>query len=172
MSEFEPRLLELLRRLVAADIQFVIVGGFAVIGWGYVRGTEDIDIVPAPDRENLDRLAALLEELGGTVQVEERRLAPSAIRVFLEAGDKALVPTELGTVDVLQGIPQIPRFEELAEAASEAEVEGVRVLVCSLQHLIAMKRAADRLQDRADLEALRVAHPDAFRGEEPPAASD
>lgn len=162
MTEPEPRLGELLRRLVEADVRFVVVGGVAVIGWGYVRATEDIDIVPHPDDENLERLAGLLEELGGKVKVQDQLLAPSAIGVFLRARDKALIPTELGAVDVLQGIPQIPSFEKLVATAEDAEVEGVTVRVCSLRDLIAMKQAADRPADRLDLDALRIAHPRAF----------
>lgn len=84
----------------------------------------------------------------------------------MRAGDKAYVVTALGDVDVLQGLPQIPRFEELEAQAEDAQLEGLKVRVCSLPHLIAMKRAADRPIDRIDLDALRTAHPEAFEDEE------
>ncbi|MGH2871743.1 MAG: hypothetical protein ACRDL5_04705 [Solirubrobacteraceae bacterium] len=53
----------MLRTLVAHDVQFVIIGGFAVGLQGYVREIEDIDIVPAPDTDNLSRLWEALSEL-------------------------------------------------------------------------------------------------------------
>jgi hypothetical protein len=53
----ELRLRELLDRLVAADVRFVIIGGLAVNAWGHVRGTQDVDLVPDPDPGNLERLA-------------------------------------------------------------------------------------------------------------------
>lgn len=158
MSRDPAQLRDLLERLVKANVRFVLVGGFAVNAWGYMRGTEDIDIVPDPDPENLNLLAEILEELGGKVDVRGRSLTSDAIQTFLRAGDKTLVKTDLGVVDVLQGLPQIPRFAELRGRAHEADYEGMPVLICSLDDLLAMKRAADRPQDRLDIEALETAH--------------
>lgn len=42
---------ELLERLVEAEVRFVLVGGLAVNAWGYLRATQDVDVVPDPDRE-------------------------------------------------------------------------------------------------------------------------
>ena len=153
-----PRLRELLERLVAREIRFVIVGGLAVNAWGYVRGTQDVDLVPDPVPDNLDKLAALLVELGGRVEVAEGRLAASAIRTFLAAGDRTLVSTDLGAVDVMQGLPQIPSFARLDRDAVEIDMDGTIVRVCSLESLLAMKRASERGRDRDDLEALEAAH--------------
>lgn len=158
MSPWVFRPLELLERLSSAEVRFIVVGGFAVGAWGYVRGTRDLDIVPDPEQSNLDRLATMLEELGGRVMVADRPLEPSAIGIFLRAGDRALVRTERGEVDVLQGLPQIPRFAELAARASRVELEGVPVLVCSLEDLLAMKRAANRPIDQVDIDALEAGH--------------
>lgn len=152
------RLRELLDRLAAADVHFVIVGGLAVNAWGHVRGTQDVDLVPDPDRGNLDRLAAVLEQAGGRVETADGRLAASAIRTFLVAGDRTLVATDLGPVDVLQGLPQIPRFSQLDAGAVAVDLGGTVVRVCSLEALLAMKRASDRPRDRDDLEALEAAH--------------
>jgi hypothetical protein len=131
---------------------------------GLRQGDRDVDIVPDPDADNLDRLAGALEELEGRVVVGDGVLEPMAIRTFLRTGDKTLVRTDLGEVDVLQGLPTIPRFDQLETRASSTDLGGVRVLVCSLEDLRAMKRAADRTLDRADLEALDVAHPEADDG--------
>ena len=152
------RLRELLEQLVAHEISFVLVGGLAVNAWGYVRGTRDVDLVPDPSPENLDRLAGLLTELGGRVEVAEGRLAASAIRTFLAAGDRTLVSTDLGPVDVLQGLPQIPAFRQLDADAVAVDLDGTVVRICSLESLLAMKRASERPRDRDDLEALESAH--------------
>lgn len=162
MSTERIRLRELLERLVQAEIRFILVGDLAVNAWGYVRGTRDVDIVPDPDPDNLDRLASVLEQLGGKVKALDGLLTGDAIRVFLQAGDKTLVKTDLGEVDVLQGLPQVPRFAELEPRATEIDLEGLPVLVCSLEDLLAMKRAADRPVDRVDIDALDAAH-----GEQP-----
>jgi predicted nucleotidyltransferase len=106
----ELRLRELLDRLAAAEVRFVIVGGLAVNA--------------------------------------------SAIRTFLAAGDRTLVATNLGPVDVLQGLPQIPPFSQLDAEAVAVDLGGTVVRVRSLETLLAMKRASDRPRDRDDLEAL------------------
>jgi hypothetical protein len=117
-------------------------------------------MVPDPSPENLERLTRVLEELDGRVVVADKVTEPSAIGTFLRVGDKTLVRTSLGEVDVLQGLPQIPRYQELVSNAVVTEYEGVQIRVCSLADLRAMKRAADRTLDRLDLEALEIAHPE------------
>jgi hypothetical protein len=71
------------------------------------------------------------------------------------------VITELGRVDVLQGLPQIPAFAVLDAEASDVDIEGLSVRVCSLGHLRAMKQASERPRDRDDLEALDAAQDEA-----------
>jgi predicted nucleotidyltransferase len=145
---------ELLERLIEADVRFILVGGLAVNAWGYMRATQDVDVVPDPDGENLARLDGLLRELGGRVDVGGRLLDANAISTFLRTGDRTLVRTELGQVDVLQGLPQVPRYEELEKEAKEIDVDGLSIRVCSLEHLLEMKRAGNRHRDKDDLEAL------------------
>ncbi|MGH2955621.1 MAG: hypothetical protein ACRDL6_01310 [Solirubrobacterales bacterium] len=161
---YEARLRGLLERLLTAEVDFVLVGALAVNAWGYIRATRDIDIVPNPEGKNLDKLIAALEEIRGRVKVGDDLLGPESVRVFVHARDKAYVVTELGDVDVLQGLPQIPGYDELDAAANDADLGGLQVRVCSLEHLVAMKRASDRPLDRIDLEALKSAHPEAFEG--------
>jgi predicted nucleotidyltransferase len=150
------RLRLLLERLREAEVDFVLVGGLAVNAWGYLRATRDIDLVPDPSPENLARLDGLLVEMGGKVEVGERLLESSAIRTFLRTGDRTLVQTDLGRIDVLQGLPQVPAFAKLDERASEVDIDGLVVKVCSLDDLLAMKRASARPRDRDDLEALEA----------------
>ena len=108
MSTETLQLRQLLERLVDGEIRFVLVGGLAVNAWGYVRGTRDVDIVPDPSSENLTRLTKVLEDLAGKVQVGDRQLDSGAITTFVRTGDRTLVATELGAVDILQGLPQVP----------------------------------------------------------------
>ena len=150
-------MLQLLEQLVEAEVRFVLVGGLAVNAWGYLRATRDLDVVPDPAPDNLAKLDSLLRGLGGKVDVGGRFLDSSAIGTFLRTGDRALVLTELGQVDVLQGLPQIPRFEELEEQAKDVDLDGLSIRVCSLEHLLEMKRVSDRPRDRDDLEALEAA---------------
>ena len=165
MSAEPLRLRLLLERLAAAEINYVLVGGLAVNAWGYLRATRDIDLVPDPAAPNLERLDAVLRDLGGKVEVGDRLLEGSAIKTFLRTGDRTLVVTDYGRIDVLQGLPQVPPYSSLDQRAQTVEIDGLRVRVCSLDDLLEMKRASGRPRDKDDLEALEAA-----RGEEPPAA--
>jgi hypothetical protein len=75
-----PSFDQLLVRLVEADIRFVGIGGLALGSWGVIRGTKDCGIVPDPAPENLDRLARLVADLGGHVQLGESLLGSQALR--------------------------------------------------------------------------------------------
>ncbi len=141
-------------------MRFVLVGGLAVNAWGYLRATRDVDLVPDPSAENLSKLDTLLRELGGKVDAGGSLLDSNSISTFLRAGDRTLVATALGQVDVLQGLPQIPSFAALDEKALDVDVDGLVVRVCSLEQLLEMKRASDRDRDRDDLEALEAAQGD------------
>ncbi|HEY5942447.1 MAG TPA: nucleotidyltransferase [Solirubrobacterales bacterium] len=153
----EPRFDELLRRLAAAKVEFVVVGGLAVNAWGVVRGTKDVDVVVAPDPENSKRLADVAVEAGGHVQRGEAMLgSPISIASALASGEQVAIETELGRLDIVQGLDGVPSFEELRPRASEAEILGVTVAVCALEDLKAMKRAAGRTRDLADLEDLEA----------------
>ena len=154
----EPAFDELLRRLVAADAQFVVVGGLAVGAWGVVRGTKDVDVVVDPDIENLKLVAAVAVAAGGHVQQGEALLGtPISIASALSTGEQVAIETDLGRLDVVQGLEGVPNYGELRTRSSEAEILGVTVAVCSLDDLKAMKRAAGRTRDLADLEDLEAA---------------
>jgi predicted nucleotidyltransferase len=154
----EPAFDELLRRLAAADVDFVVVGGLALNAWGVIRGTKDVDVVVAPAIENLKRVATVAVDANGRVQQGEALLGSSfSIAAALADGEQVAIETDLGRLDVVQGLDGVPGFEELRSRATEAEILGSRVLVCSLEDLKAMKRAAGRTRDLADLEDLEAA---------------
>jgi len=154
-----PAFDELLERLVAADIRFVLIGGLALNAWGVVRGTKDVDIVADPDPDNLRRLAQLAEAAGGRVQTGPSIAGSrSSIAALFEAGERVLIETTLGSLDVVQGLPGVPSYAELRARASEVEIGNLEIAVCSLEDLRAMKRSAGRTRDLADLEDLDTAH--------------
>lgn len=154
----EPAFDELLRRLAEADVEFVVVGGLALNAWGVVRGTKDVDVVIATDPANIQRVAEVAVAAGGHVQQGEALLGtPFSIAAALAGGEQVAIETDLGRLDVLQGLDGVPSFGELRPAAVEAEILGSTVWVCSREDLKAMKQAAGRTRDLADLEDLDAA---------------
>jgi len=154
----EPAFDELLRRLAAAEVELVVVGGLAVNAWGVVRGTKDVDVVVDPAIENLKRVAEVAVAAGGHVRQGEALLGtPISIASALSSGEQVAIETDLGRLDVVHGLDGVPSYEELRSRASETEILGVTVAVCSLDDLKTMKRAAGRTRDLADLEDLEAA---------------
>ncbi|HET6547094.1 MAG TPA: hypothetical protein VFG79_01470 [Solirubrobacter sp.] len=153
---------ELIAALADAGVEYVLIGGLAVGAHGFPRATKDVDIVPAPEPSNLQRLAALLRALDarhhgmGDFDPSEFPFDPHDPKQLGEGGNFVLT-TRLGRLDVMQWVPGIPgerAFEHLARAAVDTTLNGRRVRTCSRDDLIAMKRAAGRPQDLVDLQEL------------------
>ena len=149
---FEPD--RVVAALNAAGVEYVIVEGLAVGAHGVVRATRDVDIVAAQDWRNMDRLAECLQTLGGEHPIEGSLTGASLVR---PASFK--VQTNHGEVQVLNRMEGIPSFAELRRDQIQVEIASDAVApVCSLAHLRAMKRAANRPRDRVDLAELAELH--------------
>jgi hypothetical protein len=135
-------------------VQYVLIGSLALAAHGYVRATRDVDIVPAPDRPNLERLAAALAELQAQLIGGELLPEVSLGVESLASGANFPVETRYGRLDVMQDEPGIPEYAQLAAGAFPVGVGDHEILVCSRDDLIAMKRAANREIDRVDLVRL------------------
>lgn len=149
-----PDLTALLRALVSAGVEFVVVGGVAVAAHEYVRATEDVDVVPAPDHSNLNRLADMLVALDGRLTLNLSREIGDVERRALVHGRNLSVTTRLGDLDVIQRLPGVPAYSALAADAIRIGMDDFEVAVCSREHLMAMKRARGAPIDIADLERL------------------
>ncbi len=153
MSEFDLR--SLLEALNAEGVRFVVIGGVAVGAHGYVRGTEDLDLVPDPDPVNLDRLTGALAKLESTLPtVAERPFDPNSDAGVIRRGGNVTAMTRFGGLDVVQRARGVPSFTQLIDDALESDLLGIPVLICSLARLREMKEAQNREQDRADLANL------------------
>jgi hypothetical protein len=150
----------MIERLADAGIDFVVIGGFAVIAHGYVRATKDLDIVPAATTENHRRLARLLSEIDAEQIGVDAHLLPyqPTDPDGLAAGGGFQLVTELGRLDILQESDDVPSYDRLASSAAVVRFRGREVRICSLPELLEMKRRAGRPQDVADIAALDAAH--------------
>jgi len=116
--------------------------------------------VPDPAPENLDMLAHVVAELGGHVQLGESPLGSErSIASMLRGGERALIATRLGDLDVVQGLEGVLPYVELRASAIEVEMAGATIAICALEHLRIMKRAAGRPRDLVDLDDLDAAQP-------------
>jgi len=145
---------ELLRALVRRRVDFVLVGGGAAVLSGAAFTTEDLDIVPSFDPENLDRLIEALAEVDAIyVDPAGRRIAPTRER--LESHRLNLLQTRLGRLDVLRRIEPGLDHAQLVHRSSWVEVEELQIRTLDLDALIESKEATGRDKDRAHLLILR-----------------
>jgi predicted nucleotidyltransferase len=152
--EFDP--VSVLKRFADANVDFVVIGGVAGGAHGSIYATEDVDVAYARTRENLERLAALLRELGAELRGAPRDPPFQLDARSLSEGGNFTFDTSLGSVDIRAFPAGAPAYEQLRHDATVIDVEGRRVRVASLDHLIAMKEAAGRPKDLLAASEYRV----------------
>jgi len=154
--EFDLR--EMLSRLTAGGVDFVIIGGIAVVLLGSARTTRDLDIVVAPDRGDLEALGEVLIDLGASLRGIEGDLPFVPDAATLDRVSLLTLSTSAGWLDVHRRPDGAPPYGRLRQNAERIDLGDMAVLVASVDDMIAMKRAAGRLRDQADiaeLEAIR-----------------
>lgn len=151
----------ILRELVEGGVEFLLIGGVAVGYHGHVRATKDVDVVPAPDRANLERLAEVLKRLDARVEgadeFDQGELPDPLDPAALELGGNWVLSTRLGRLDVMQWIGDWPLWAELSPQAIEDAVGDLPIKILSYEDLIRLKELAGRPEDLADLQRLREA---------------
>jgi hypothetical protein len=152
VSEFDP--FRVVRALLARDVKFVIVGGFAGRAWGSPAITNDLDICYERSKPNLDALAATLRELGASLRGAPEGLPFQLDGKTLAMGDSFTFETAAGWVDCLGTPSGTTGYHDLIRNAADVTVDDVTFKVVSLDDLLRMKRAAGRPKDRVAIEIL------------------
>ena len=163
----------LLDALERHQVSYVAVGGLAAQWHGAQRTTKDLDVCPAWDEENLDRVAGALRELGARLKVPDGPAEGEEVPidgVFLHRLEVSTWRTSAGDLDVLLGIPRdgrwnLARYEQLRENAILLEIGERTVLTAALKDIIRSKEIADREPDREALPELRQLSDDPVDGD-------
>ena len=151
-ERFSP--LEMLRALDRHGVAFVVIGGVAARLHGSPSVTTDVDVCYDRRRDNLERLAEALLELGAKLRGVDEDVPILLDARTLAAGSNFTFVTLAGALDVI-GDPAGSRgYDELVSNAERVDIGGLEVLVADLDDLIRMKRAAGRPKDRIEVEIL------------------
>lgn len=146
----------LLQRLCDADIDFVIVGGFAAVLHGSTMVTRDLDVCARLSAANLAKLRTAFRDLHPTHRQTPQRLS------FLENPAPGVplqnlyLQTDLGELDLLESITGVGSFERVLDAAVVVELFGRPVRVISVKDLIQAKEALGREKDQLVAKELKV----------------
>jgi len=148
LGNLEKDYMDMIAALIAEEVQFLLVGGYAVGVHGYQRTTNDIDFWVWPNPENAARVVRALEKFGAPM-----------FNISNEDFEREGTVFQIGVapirIDVLTSIAGVS-FEEAYRNAKIAAVDGIAFPVIPLQELIKNKRATGRGKDLVDAEHLEV----------------
>lgn len=146
MSPLPPDFSAFLKSLSDHEVDYLLVGGYAVGYHGYVRATGDLDVWIRPERQNAERLVAALTEFGFGVSELDPDLFLSEDRVIR----MGVPPMRIEILTSRSGV----EFDECYNSRIRERWRDVEVSIISLEKLKVNKRASGRLQDLVDLERL------------------
>jgi len=141
--------LDVLVAMLEAGARFLVVGAHALAVHGVPRATQDLDIWIEPTPKNVDRVWEALTRFGaplGDLGVDRND--------FLRPETVVQLGLPPNRIDILTGITGIEDFEQAWAARAESEIGNHTIPFLGRETLIANKRAAGRLKDLADVEAL------------------
>jgi len=138
---------ELLANLARAEVKFIVVGGVAVALNGFVRTTDDVDILIERSKENVARLLTALASFGAgharELSFADFDEVEGAIRVVED------FPLDIFTL--MRG----HRYANLVEQTATTEISGASIQFLNAGGLIRLKQGSQREKDQIDIAALR-----------------
>lgn len=139
---------DFLKLLSDKKIEYLLIGGYAVVYYGYVRNTGDMDIWLRRTDRNAELAAEALEEFGYAPKTETWP--------YLKQADKILrmgmPPFRLEVSTDIDGV----EFEECYAKRTIFHIDEIPVNLIGLDDLIKNKKASGRLKDLADVEKLEI----------------
>ncbi len=145
---------ELTRRLIAGQVEFVLVGGFAAVAHGVTLVTRDVDICCRFSEQNLMRIQKALADLHPAHR--SRPDLPLALTPEQCASLRNLyLKTDLGVLDCLGDVLGVGNFDEVAKHSLEVELPSGKCRVLGIDALIRAKEAMNRDHDRITVKHLQ-----------------
>ena len=146
---------KLLRRLTERNVDFVVIGGMAMITHGAATVTEDLDVCYSRDDRNLTALADAICPFHPNLRGAPADLPFRFDHPTIKAGLNFTLTTDLGNVDFMGEVAGIGGYDRVCKLAEPQTVFGISVMVLSLDGLIAAKQAAGRVKDQLHLLELQ-----------------
>jgi hypothetical protein len=137
---------EFLKLLSSYEVEYLLVGGYAVGYYGYPRATGDMDIWIAVHPDNANKLMRVLSDFGfGTVGLSEA--------LFLQENKIIRMGNPPIRIEILTSISGVEFSDCYAQRVSDV-IDNVQVNLIDLLHLKQNKKAAGRYKDLDDLDNL------------------
>jgi hypothetical protein len=152
----------IVKALNRAKVQYLIVGGVAVVAHGYERLTKDVDIVIGLERKNIIRGLRSLMAIGYNLRIpvtpeqfadprlrEEWRREKNMIVLQLWSDIHRRTPVDVFVYEPFDFKKELGRALQLPISVNEVAA------IVSYDTLLKLKKSAGRKQDLADIEKLR-----------------
>ena len=149
-------LLSMLKGLIDAKIEFVVIGGVAARAHGSPRITEDLDVCYCTEKENLDLLAGLLASWHAYPRGVGSGLPFIMDRRTLETKPVLNLTTDQGALDLFDVVAGVGEFAAVSKASVDIDGGDVRFLALDLPGLVRAKKAAGRPKDLDQLPELEA----------------
>jgi len=144
--ELDKDFKEFIELLNAHDVQYLVIGEYAVNFHGYPRYTKNIDFWLWMTDENIEKLLQVIKSFGfGSLGLDKND--------FSDADNIIQLGYEPYRIDLLMDVNGVD-FQECYNRRIDGEIETVKVKFLSIDDLIVAKKNAGRLQDLADAEQL------------------
>ena len=137
---------DFLKLLNSNEVEYLVVGGYAVGYYGNPRSTGDLDIWVAVGPRNIQRLLGVLQEFG----FSKDRLPSDLFQSHDQVVRMGIPPIRIEILTSISGV----KFEDCYASRNTDTIDGVRVDLIDLENLKKNKRAAGRHKDLGDLEVL------------------
>lgn len=153
-QRFDPT--PLLEALQQHGVDFIVTGAAAAISQGSPLPTYDLDVTPARDPLNIERIVAALIDLDAKLRTPTEPVAFPFDAKMLSSGEAWTLETRFGSLDLVFAPAGTQGYEDLRRDALPVDL-GIDkpVLVASIRDVIRMKEASAREKDRMQLPALR-----------------
>ncbi|MBN1675678.1 MAG: hypothetical protein JXR37_31840 [Kiritimatiellae bacterium] len=140
---------EFLKLLNELEVEYLLIGGYAVGYYGYPRATADMDVWVAISTGNAAKLVDAFRRFG----VDDPKLTAELFQQRGKIIRMGVPPMRLEVLTDIDGVT----FDECYRSREVAMIDGEAVNIIALPHLRKNKRAAGRHKDLDDLEHLPVA---------------
>ena len=146
---------ELVRRLIAEGVEFVLVGGFAAVSHGVTLVTRDVDVCCRFNEATLMRIQKAVADLHPVHR--SRPDLPLALTQEQCAGLKNLyLKTDLGVLDCLGEVLGVGNYDDVALHSIEVELPAGKCRVIDIDALIRAKEAMGRDHDKMTVKQLKA----------------
>jgi hypothetical protein len=125
------------------NVEFMVVGAYAVAAHGLPRATGDIDLWIKCSADNANRTWAALKQFGASLT----DLSPQDFSIPGIVVQLGIAPRRIGILTAISGV----MYTDAEAHKQPVTIEGITIPVIGLTHLIQNKKAVGRPQDKADV---------------------